>query len=137
MLAEATVALDPAVAVSQVRSAVAIASDRRLVAVLADAPGSLWERPEIRRLDLPLWHQARHRLISAAGPRDGAHFTVREIEVLRLMARAVAAQAIAEQMYVSVNTVKWHKANIYRKLKVTGGGPAIERARELGLIPEH
>lgn len=52
------------------------------------------------------------------------------------MARAVAAPEIAKQLYISVNTVKWHKANTHRKLDVRGGGPAIERARELSLIPE-
>jgi ATP/maltotriose-dependent transcriptional regulator MalT len=35
---------------------------------------------------------------------------------------------------VSVNTVKWHKANIYRKLGVSGSRPAVDRAVELGVL---
>jgi LuxR family maltose regulon positive regulatory protein len=61
-------------------------------------------------------------------------FTSREIELLRLLGRGATAAEIAERLYVSVNTVKWHKANIYRKLGVSGSRLAVERAVDLGVL---
>ena len=36
---------------------------------------------------------------------------------------------------ISVNTVKTHLKAIYRKLDATGRREAVQRARDLGLIP--
>jgi LuxR family maltose regulon positive regulatory protein len=41
---------------------------------------------------------------------------------------------IAGEMYISVNTVKTHLKNIYRKLATTRRGEAVRRARQLELI---
>jgi LuxR family maltose regulon positive regulatory protein len=41
---------------------------------------------------------------------------------------------LATQLYVSVNTVKTHLRNIYRKLDVADRDAAIVRATELGLL---
>jgi DNA-binding CsgD family transcriptional regulator len=133
LLAEATVAETEASATSRVRRAVAIATDRRLLGVICDAPGALWERPEIARLDLPLLVDAR-RILAGAEGGTGLKFTAREIDLLRLLAGSATAGEIAGRLYVSVNTVKWHKANIYRKLGVSGSRLAVDRAVELGLL---
>jgi LuxR family maltose regulon positive regulatory protein len=37
-------------------------------------------------------------------------------------------------MFVSVNTVKTHMKNIYRKLDVTNRAQAVRRARTLSLV---
>ena len=44
------------------------------------------------------------------------------------------AGEIAEDLYVSVNTVKSHLRSIYRKLDVANRREAVERARELSLL---
>ena len=41
---------------------------------------------------------------------------------------------VAEEMYISVNTVKTHLRNIYRKLAAAHRNEAVRRARELQLI---
>ena len=41
--------------------------------------------------------------------------TVREMEVLRLMCKHMTSAEIAEELFVSVSTVKYHKANILGK----------------------
>ena len=133
LLAEATVAETAPMATSRVRRAVAIASDRHLLQVICDAPTALWDRPEIARLDLPLLVDAR-RILADGDRGDDLRFTTREIELLRLLARSATAGEIADRLYVSVNTVKWHKANIYRKLGVSGSRLAVERAVELGAL---
>ena len=60
--------------------------------------------------------------------------TERELEVLRLMCEGHSNQDIADQMIVSVNTVKKHTSNIYGKLGVRNRAQAVLRAREIELI---
>lgn len=58
----------------------------------------------------------------------------RELEVLAHIARGDSNKEIAQELYVSVRTVKWHTSNIYDKLDVTGRTAAIARARQLGIL---
>ena len=58
----------------------------------------------------------------------------RELEVLRLMSTGRSGPQIAEQMYLSINTVKTHIKNIYLKLGVNQRFEAIQKAKQLGLI---
>ncbi len=41
---------------------------------------------------------------------------------------------VASEMYISVNTVKTHLRNIYRKLAAAHRNEAVRRARQLQLI---
>jgi len=41
---------------------------------------------------------------------------------------------VAEQLYVSANTVKTHARAVYRKLDASSRGEAVLRAREAGLL---
>jgi LuxR family maltose regulon positive regulatory protein len=67
-----------------------------------------------------------------AGPVEP--LTERERTVLARMAQAMSTQDIAEDLYVSVNTVKTHQKSIYRKLAVSRRNDAVRRARDLGLV---
>ncbi|MBA3822910.1 MAG: hypothetical protein H0X24_03265 [Ktedonobacterales bacterium] len=58
----------------------------------------------------------------------------RELEVLRLLATGNSHGAIADALIVARSTVKWHVAQLYRKLGVNGRVQAITRARELHII---
>jgi LuxR family maltose regulon positive regulatory protein len=58
----------------------------------------------------------------------------RELEVLRFIAAGLSNPEIAEQLYVSVNTIKAHAKSIYRKLDVHNRTQAVNRARELKLL---
>ena len=71
-----------------------------------------------------------------AHDEDGATevLTDREREVLRLVARGLKDQEIAEQLVLSPHTVHRHVANIRRKLGSTSRSAAVAEAARLGLI---
>jgi LuxR family transcriptional regulator, maltose regulon positive regulatory protein len=58
----------------------------------------------------------------------------REIEVLQLIAEGLSNQEIAEQLVVSLSTVKKHSSSIYGKLGVRSRTQAVTRAQKLGLL---
>jgi LuxR family maltose regulon positive regulatory protein len=59
----------------------------------------------------------------------------REQAILRYLPTMMSNQEIAGELFVSVNTVKTHLKAIYRKLDATGRREAVQRGRELGLMP--
>lgn len=58
----------------------------------------------------------------------------RELEVLRLMAAGKSNSEIAEELVVTLNTVKKHSSHIYGKLGVSSRSAAVAYARKLDLI---
>jgi LuxR family maltose regulon positive regulatory protein len=60
--------------------------------------------------------------------------TSRELEVLRLMAAGLSNAAMAEQLVVSVGTIKTHLKHIYGKLAVESRTQAVAQAHTLGLL---
>jgi LuxR family maltose regulon positive regulatory protein len=60
--------------------------------------------------------------------------TERELDVLRALAAGLSNRAIAQQLYLSVATVKVHLKHIYGKLAVNSRTEALARAHELNLL---
>ncbi|MFI6820622.1 LuxR C-terminal-related transcriptional regulator [Micromonospora sp. NPDC050187] len=60
--------------------------------------------------------------------------TERELTILRYLQSILSNVEIASELSLSVNTVKTHVRNIYRKLDATRRREAVRRARELHLI---
>jgi predicted ATPase/DNA-binding CsgD family transcriptional regulator len=60
--------------------------------------------------------------------------TPRELEVLELIAQGLTNQQIADQLVLSVGTVKWYTSEIYGKLEVGNRTQAVAHARELGVL---
>lgn len=60
--------------------------------------------------------------------------TERELAVLAELPTMRTNEEIAQDFYVSVNTVKSHLKHLYRKLDVTNRREAVRRARELGML---
>jgi LuxR family maltose regulon positive regulatory protein len=58
----------------------------------------------------------------------------REVEVLRLLATDLTAIEMAQELVLSVHTVRSHIKNIYAKLDVHSRYEAIARATELNLL---
>jgi DNA-binding NarL/FixJ family response regulator len=59
--------------------------------------------------------------------------TEREHEILALIAQGSNNSEIAEQLHISLKTVRNHVSNIYNKMQVTDRVQAVLRAREAGL----
>ena len=58
----------------------------------------------------------------------------RELDVLRLLRGDLSGPEIANELVVSLNTVRTHTKNIYAKLGVTSRRAAVRRAEELELL---
>jgi LuxR family maltose regulon positive regulatory protein len=60
--------------------------------------------------------------------------TERELEVLRLLRSDLSLREIANELYISHNTIKSYTQSIYRKLGVTSRSAALETASDLDLF---
>ncbi|HLN68865.1 MAG TPA: LuxR C-terminal-related transcriptional regulator, partial [Streptosporangiaceae bacterium] len=72
---------------------------------------------------------------AAAVPGLVEQLTPRELEILALLAAGTPNPRIAEQLVVSLDTVKKHVSHLLGKLGAANRTEAVTRARELGLIP--
>jgi LuxR family maltose regulon positive regulatory protein len=63
-----------------------------------------------------------------------AELSLRELEVLKLLAEGKSNQEISLKLCLALNTVKRHIYNIYSKLDVNKRTQAVARARQLGII---
>jgi len=60
--------------------------------------------------------------------------SAREMDVLRLLPSDLTAQGLAEELYLSVNTIRSHMKSIYAKLGVHSRHQAVARSLELGIL---
>lgn len=60
--------------------------------------------------------------------------TVRELEVLALIASGLSNQEICDTLFLALSTVKGYNRNIYEKLQVHRRTQAAAKAKELGLV---
>lgn len=74
--------------------------------------------------------------LAATGAARAAGLTRRELEVLRLAAEGRSNRDVAKLLWITDQTVKFHLANVYRKLGVSNRFEAARWARESGLV-EH
>jgi LuxR family maltose regulon positive regulatory protein len=72
---------------------------------------------------------------AAAGSGLIEPLTARELEVLSLIAAGRRNREIANQLVVTIETVKKHTSHIFDKLGAANRTQAVTRARELGLVP--
>jgi len=79
--------------------------------------------------------EGSRRGAAAAVPGLVEQLTARELEVLALLAAGTPNPRIAEQLVVSLDTVKKHVSHLLGKLGAANRTEAVARARQHGLIP--
>jgi len=105
---------------------------REMLAILENLAGREW--PYLHEL-LAAFPNPPDRAAKQTEPCEGLvePLTARELEVLRLISRGLSNQEIADQLVVTLNTIKKHNYSIFQKLGVTNRAQAILAARALGL----
>ncbi len=132
-LCAATVVTSAARAADLAEGAAELASIKGLHGLFAEAPEQLWRRPSVAKNSSPVILAAVCRLKSDSMAED-IRLTEREHEVLTLLPLNLRLADLAERLFVSIHTLKWHRANLYRKLEVNSRSEAVRRGSELGLM---
>lgn len=65
---------------------------------------------------------------------EGKKLTVRELEILRMVAQVYSNQLIAEKLFISVRTVESHKNHIMQKLELTTSVDLVKYAIKSKII---
>jgi DNA-binding NarL/FixJ family response regulator len=103
-----------------------------IAAARAVAGGAAWLDPKVTPRVLTAFREnVRPRLAESAKVEE---LTVREHDVLRLMARGATNGEIAAELFVSEATVKTHVGAIFTKLGVRDRAAAIVFAFDHGLV---
>jgi DNA-binding NarL/FixJ family response regulator len=79
-------------------------------------------------LDLLRASDATGRGIPAWRPPSALSLTSRESEVLRELVRGLAYKQVAQELDISIDTVRYHIRSVYRKLQVHSVAEAVSRA---------
>jgi LuxR family maltose regulon positive regulatory protein len=128
----------PGQAVEALREALTLARPQGYVRVFADE-GAVMASLLARVDGVPADYVARVLRACGVPPRISAQplvdpLTSRELEVLALLAAGRPNQGIADQLVVTLDTVKKHVTHVLAKLGVTNRTEAVARARQLGLL---
>ena len=90
-------------------------------------------RPKIVVKEVPV--PAGEPFVPDEQKREDLGITPRELEILVLIASGLSNREIAGRLFVSENTVKTHSSRLFDKLGAKRRTDAINRARELGIVP--
>ncbi|MBF2077341.1 MAG: response regulator transcription factor [Synechococcales cyanobacterium T60_A2020_003] len=124
-----------------------VAVEKLVEAIQATHEGQAWIDPAIARIVLqqaqqtptPTDSEESQTTIDAVTPEyekllESDPLTEREMEVLELIVAGQSNAAIAEQLYITVGTVKTHVRNILNKLCAADRTQAAVRALRSGLV---
>lgn len=89
----------------------------------------------VREVPVPAAEPAREPFSPNTTQQQTLGITARELEILNLVARGLSNREIATQLFVSENTVKTHCARAFDKLGAARRTQAVQRGKELGLLP--
>jgi LuxR family transcriptional regulator, maltose regulon positive regulatory protein len=133
-------------ALADVRRALTIAAPRNYVRVFLDEGrelGALIDRLDMEQLRgseaAPLARRLQRALytpdVQGGTPIGmGEELTKRELSILKRLETGLSNKEIAEAIFVSEGTLKWHLHNVYGKLNVKNRTRAMTRARALGIL---
>ena len=98
--------------------------------------------PETRRLaadHIPSWpsNDTGPSKFLTAIPEPVRTLTSREVEILEQLAQGCTRAQAAQNLFVTVNTLKTQLRSIYRKLNVSSAADAVSKAKQRGLMNGH
>ena len=93
------------------------------------------ERIVVREVAVPAEATPREPFAANTANQQIHGITARELEILTLIARGLSNREIATQLFVSENTVKTHCSRAFDKLGAARRTQAVQRGKELGLLP--
>jgi LuxR family transcriptional regulator, maltose regulon positive regulatory protein len=137
---------DWAGALADLRTALTIAARRNYVRVFLDEGrelGALIDRLDMEQLRgseaAPLARRLQRAMctpdVQGGAPVGmGEELTKRELSILKRLESGLSNKEIAEAIFVSEGTLKWHLHNVYGKLNVKNRSGAMTRARVLGIL---
>jgi ATP/maltotriose-dependent transcriptional regulator MalT len=88
----------------------------------------------LRQPELLGWAQSAEPVGQPATGAEEALLSQRELEVLELIAQGHSNQQIAEQLFISLHTVKTHARRIHSKLGVQRRTQAVAKAKVMGVM---
>ena len=103
--------------------------------VLGGWLGTRWNARRVAAPIAPVSPAARDSFAAGESARKDLGITPREHEILGLIAEGLSNREIGERLFVSENTVKTHSSRLFQKLGVVRRVQAVQKARELRLIP--
>ena len=133
-------------AVDEFKAALQLGLDREFLRVFMNEGSAVAPLLDALRVQSPLEPSLRDYVLQLKRALDSAErdqiaheslvepLSQREIEIARLIAAGLSNKEIAEQLVISVNTVKTHTSHLYGKLGVTNRTQAAACVRELHLV---
>ena len=134
-------------ALTDLHHALTLAAPRQYVRVFLDEGpelASLVDALDLERLGSSPAVPLARRLLQARGTSGnqerstgsglGEQLTRREVSILKRLESGLSNKEIAEAIFVSEGTLKWHLHNVYNKLNVKNRSGAMARARTLGIV---
>lgn len=103
-------------------------------AIVAVAEGAAWLDPRIAKIFLKAMGNRSTTTRGSSGSESESPLSHRETEVLKLMGDGLSNKEIADQLVISVSTVRTHVEHILEKLAVSGRTEAAVKAMRKGWI---
>ena len=101
--------------------------------------GLKWTRPKevvvVKEVPVPAPEKIAGPFVVDEAKLREVGLTRREHEILGLIAEGLSNREIGERLFVSENTVKTHSSRLFEKMQVNRRMQAVQRGKELGLIP--
>ncbi len=121
-----------------------VSTDQKLIENVLKRGASAYVVKSVNPVDLPsaIRQAIEETVYTAIGLPENptsnaakaAGLTERELAILTALARGMSNAAIAKQLWVAPQTVKFHLTNIYRKLGVANRTEAARYAYQQGLV---
>jgi ATP/maltotriose-dependent transcriptional regulator MalT len=88
----------------------------------------------LRQPELLRWFESAGHIEQPTVQTEETLLSQRELEVLELIAQGYSNQQIAEQLFISLHTVKTHSRRIHSKLGVQRRTQAVAKAKVMGVM---